>query len=125
MKIKVKEVVRYGGHSLSEKGIISLTLKGGYSELTNTILLMQMLNNDVMVKAKIPNEEPTSLGTFRLKQVTIDGDGASVIKLGGISDYVELDNLNNLPMNDSDVKEFQVMFSADIEKDEDGYEEEE
>ena len=47
MKVKVKEVVKYGGHSLSANGSVNFTLKAQYSELSNTIQLMQMLNNDV------------------------------------------------------------------------------
>lgn len=46
---KVKEVVTYGGHSLKASGSVDLTLKAGYSELTNSIKLMQMFNNDVSI----------------------------------------------------------------------------
>ena len=47
MNIKVKEVVKYHGHSLSANGSVNLTFKAGYSELTKTIQTFQMLNNDV------------------------------------------------------------------------------
>ena len=53
MNIKVREVVKYAGHSLSANGSVNFTLKASYSELTNTIQLMQMLNNDVFIKAKL------------------------------------------------------------------------
>ena len=45
----------------------------------------------------------------------IDGDGESTIKFNGLNDYIEMDNLNLLPMNDSDNKEFVVMMEAEIE----------
>jgi hypothetical protein len=77
---------------------------------------MQLLNNDVYIKAKIPGERPMKLGEFRVKQIVIDGDGESVLKFNGLNDYIEMDNLNLLPMNDSDVKEFVVMMEADIEE---------
>ena len=38
MEVKVKEVVKYGGHSLSANGSVNFTLKAEYSELTNTML---------------------------------------------------------------------------------------
>ena len=79
MKVKVKEVVKYGGHSLSANGSVNFTLKAQYSELSNTIQLMQMLNNDVSIKAKIPGGSPMKLGFFRVKQIVIDGDGESTI----------------------------------------------
>ncbi len=116
MNIKVKEVVKYGGHSLSANGSVNFTLKATYSELSNTIQLMQLLNNDVSIKAKMPGGKPMKLGYFRVKQIVIDGDGESVIKFNGLNDYIEMDNLNILPQNDSDTKEFVVMMESDIEE---------
>ena len=118
MKIKVKEVVKYGGHSLSANGSVNFTLKAMYSELTNTIQLMQMLNNDVSIKAKIPGGSPMKLGLFRIKQIIIGGDGESTIKFNGLNDYIEMDNMNLLPLNSDKNKEFTVLMEADIETDE-------
>ena len=55
------------------------------------------------------------MAVFRIKQITIDGDGESKIKFNGLSDYVEMDNLNLLPLQSDEVKEFQVMYEADAE----------
>lgn len=118
MNIKVKEVVKYGGHSLSANGSVNFTLKARYSELTNTIQLMQLLNNDVSIKAKIPGGSPMKLGLFRIKQIVVDGDGESTIKFNGLNDYIEMDNLNLLPLNSDENKEFVVLMEADIETDE-------
>ena len=118
MKVKVKEVVKYGGHSLSANGSVNFTLKAQYSELSNTIQLMQMLNNDVNIKAKIPGDSPMKLGFFRVKQIVIDGDGESTIKFNGLNDYIEMDNLNLLPLNSDENKEFVVLMEAEIETDE-------
>ena len=89
-----------------------------YSELPNTIKLMQMLNNDVNIKAKVPGGKPMKLGFFRVKQIVIDGDGESTIKFNGLNDYIEMDNLNLLPLNTDENKEFVVLMEADIETDE-------
>ena len=115
MKVKVKEVVKYGGHSLSANGSVNFTLKASYSELPNTIQMMQMLNNDVTVKAKLPTGKPMKLGMFRIKQIVIDGDGESTLKFNGLNDYIEMDNLNLLPLNNDDSKEFVIMMEAEIE----------
>ncbi len=119
MTVKVKEVVQYKGHSLSANGSVNFSLKASYSELTNTIKAMQMLNNDVNIKAKIPGEKPIKLGSFRIKQIIIDDDGESVIKFNGLNDYIEMDNLNLLPLNSDDNKEFVVLMEAEIEEEED------
>lgn len=120
MKVKVKEIVSYKGHSISANGAVNFTVKAMYSQLTNTIKLMQLLNNDVIIKAKLPEEKPMKLGSFRLKQITVDGDGESSIKFNGIVDYIEVDNLNLLPLNNSESKEFTVLFESDIEEEEEG-----
>lgn len=125
MNIKVKEVVKYGGHSLSANGSVNFTLKAAYSELTNTIKLMQMLNNDVNIKAKVPGGNPMKLGMFRIKQIIIDGDGESTIKFNGLNDYIEMDNLNLLPLNSDENKEFVVLMEAEIEEDDNGEEDDE
>lgn len=118
MTIKVKEVVTYNGHNLSANGSVNLTLKAAYSELTNTIKAMQMLNNDIKIQAKIPGEKAMNLGVFRIKDIKVDGDGESVLKFNGLNDYIEMDNLNGLPLNDSDVKEFAILMKAEIESEE-------
>ena len=115
VKVKVKEIVEYAGHTLSANGNVNFTLKASYSELTNTIQLMQMLNNDVDIKARLPGGKPMKLGSFRIKQIVIDGDGESKIKFNSLNDYVEMDNLNVLPNNGADVKEFTVLLEAEIE----------
>lgn len=116
--IKVKEVVKYGGHSLSANGSVNFALKASYSELTNSIQAMQMLNNDVNIKAKLPAGKPMKLGMFRIKQIIVDGDGESTLKFNGLNDYIEMDNLNLLPLNNDDNKEFIVMMEAEIESEE-------
>ena len=118
MIVKVKEVVRYGGHSLSANGSVNFTLKASYSELTNTVQTMQMLNNDIIIKAKMPAGKPMKLGMFRIKQLIIDGDGESILKFNGLNDYIEMDNLNLLPLNNDDNKEFVIMMEAEIEVEE-------
>lgn len=113
--IKVREVVKYGGHSLSANGSVNFTLKASYSELTNSIQAMQMLNNDITIKAKLPTGKPMKLGMFRIKQIIVDGDGESILKFNGLNDYIEMDNLNLLPLNSDENKEFVIMMEAEIE----------
>lgn len=115
MIVKIKEVVTYAGHSLKANGAVDFTLKAAYSELANSIQMMQMLNNDVEIKAKLPGHKPMKLGTFRIKQIVVDGDGESILKFNGLNDYIEMDNLNLLPLNKDDNKEFQILAEAEIE----------
>lgn len=128
-QVKISQEVEYAGHSLSANGSVNLSLKAGYAQLVPTLQLTQMLNNDVVVKAKMEGEKPMQLGGFRIKNISIDGDGESKIKLNGLADYVEMDNLNRLPLKDEDgVVTFTARYEAGIEReggDEDGNAEEE
>ena len=87
MQIKVKQLVEYNGHGLRANGSVDLNLKAKYSNLVNTIQLMQLLNNDITIKARVSNKV-TRLGVFRIKSIVIDGDGESKVKLVGLSDYI-------------------------------------
>ena len=118
MIVKIREVVTYAGHSLKANGAVDFTLKAAYSELPNSIQMMQMLNNDVDIKAKLPGNKPMKLGQFRIKQIQVDGDGESVLKFNGLNDYIEMDNLNLLPLNKDENKEFQILAEAEIEMEE-------
>lgn len=116
---KVKAVVVNGGYNVSANGSVNIKFIAGYSELVNTIKLQQMLNNDVTIKARIPSPngkpEVIKLGVFRIKSTTIDGDGESKIQFNGLADYVEMDNLNILPLASDDIKEFSILMEAELE----------
>lgn len=125
MILKVKQVVTNAGYRVGANGSVSISFAAKYSELTNTIKLQQLLNNDVEIKAKVPTgtgkPQVLNLGNFRVKRTTIDDDGESKVEFNGITDYIEMDNLNKLPLNSDDLKEFTILVTADIES-EDGEE---
>lgn len=119
MIIKVRQVVKYDGHSLSSNGSVNFKLRASYSELVNSIKLMQMLNNDVTIKAKIPGSKVMKLGIFRIKQIVFDGDGESKITFNGLNDFIEMDNLNLLPLkNNEETNEFKVLCESNVEDEE-------
>lgn len=125
MILKVKQVVTNAGYRVGANGSVSISFAAKYSELTNTIKLQQLLNNDVEIKAKVSTgtgkPQVLNLGNFRVKRTTIDDDGESKVEFNGITDYIEMDNLNKLPLNSDDLKEFTILVTADIES-EDGEE---
>ena len=113
-EIKVKQVVSYGGHNITANGLVNLTLKADYSELVNTIQITQLINNNVTIAAKL-NGKVQNLGIFRVKTIGISGDGTSKIKFVGDTNYVETDLINSVPLNTDDIKEFRVLYRADVE----------
>lgn len=114
MKIDVKEVVNYKGHSVRANGSVDLSFSSMYDEITNSIKCLQMLNNDVTIVAKLPGDKPIKLGVFRIKSINFDDDGESALKFNSIDTSVELDNLGKIITGEK----FQIRISAEIEEEE-------
>ena len=109
--VEVKLIGKYNGHSVKANQSVDLGIKASYDQLTQSIQLLQMLNNDVTIKAKVPDEKPFSLGTFRVQAVNISHDGESAIKFNSMVDFTEADNFTKLIGSDMVV----LRCSADVE----------
>lgn len=107
-KVKIEEFVSYNGHNVKANGTVTLNFKAMYSELVKTINVLQLLNNDVTVSTK-----DARLGSFRVKDVVIDGDGESKIKFDSMTDFVEMDEINKLVSVEG---EFKIVMTANIEE---------
>ena len=119
-KVKVKLEVQYDGHSIKKNTAVDVRFKAPYSELVNCLNLIQLLNCNVNVSAKINNNKPCEIGTFYLHELKIDRDGESSIKFNSESDYVYLNNLNLLTEKETVLK---LLCSGIIEEDEESEEE--
>lgn len=106
--IKIKEFVAYNGSATKANGVVTLNLKAMYSELTNTIKVLQLLNNDV----KITVNDEKVLGVFRVKDVVIDGDGQSKLKFESMSEAVEMSVMNSLVNIDG---EFSILMQSKVD----------
>ena len=120
MKKEIQAVCMYNGHSIKQTGSIDLKLKMKYEELVNSVQLLQMLNNDVKVTVRMPNQKKAiQLGLFRIKSLTVDHDGESMVAFNSTNDFVEVDNLNTIVTKEL----FRVTFKAEIEEESEGDEE--
>ncbi len=119
-KITIKEFVKYNGHNVKSNTTVSLNFKAMYSELTKTIQVLQLLNNDVKIEA---DKKP--LGVFRVKNVSVSDDGESTLKFESMAEAVEMDNLNSLINAENEVKIIMESVvdledgNSEIEEDED------
>ena len=118
-KVKTKAVASYNGHSIKTNKNVDLAFKFRYDELTNYIQLIQYLNEDVDIVAKVEDGPAKKLGIFRVKEIKIDNDGEGVVKFNSMLDYVNADEINSLVGSDL----VKVMFTAEIEEAEDDDEE--
>lgn len=119
MEIRVTQLVAYGNHIINASGVVKLTLRAQYSELQNSVRLLQLLHNDIRMLAKFPDEKkPVDLGWFRVDAVNIAGDGTSRLKFSGITDSVETDHLNLFPLKMDAVTEFRIRYSGEVDMEE-------
>lgn len=109
--VEVKVIGKYNGHSVKANQSVDLSVKAGYDQLSQSVQLLQFLNNDVTIKAKVPDAKPFGLGTFRVQAVNISHDGESVIKFNSMADFTEVDNFSKLIGSDMVI----LRVSADIE----------
>lgn len=117
MEISIKEIVSYKGHSVKANGNIDVTFSAMFDQLTDSIKILQLLNGDIKITAKLAGSKPISLGIFTLKSLSINANGESTIKFVSLTDYVEIDNLNEIVSQEN----FQVRMEGKIET-EDGKE---
>ena len=121
-KVKIREVVAYNGHNVKANGIVTLNLKAMYSELVNTMKVLQLLNNDVKISV-VEGKSESSIGMFRVKNVNISDDGESVLKFETLAEAAEMDKINSLVGKET---EFTINMFAEVEtEDEDDADDEE
>ena len=109
--VEVKVIGKYNGHSVKANQSVDLGVKAGYDQLSQAVQLLQMLNNDVTIKAKVPDVKPFNLGTFRVQAVNVSHDGESAIKFNSMADFTEVDNFSKLIGSEMVV----LRCSADVE----------
>ena len=110
-KVSIKEIVSYKGHSVKANGNMDVTFTAMYGEITNSMKVLQLLNNDVKIAVRLAGEKPMKLGSFSVKSVMFDNDGESVLKFSSLTEFVEMENLNSIVSQEN----FQIRFEADIE----------
>ena len=109
--VEVRVVGKYNGHSVKANQSVDLGIKAAYDQLSQSVQLLQMVNNDVTIKAKVPDTKPFSLGVFRVQAVNVSHDGESAIKFNSMADFTEVDNFSKLIGSDMVI----LKVSADIE----------
>lgn len=123
VNVQVKLVCNYNGHNCKSNGSIDLNVKTAYEDIGKSIQMIQMLNNDIKLSVKFPDEKPFGLGVFRLQNMNIDHDGSCKIKFNSLDDFVEVNNLNRLLPNKSEL--FILRAQAEIEEEDNDDNEEE
>uniref|UniRef100_UPI0037DD7C56 hypothetical protein n=1 Tax=Methanobrevibacter smithii TaxID=2173 RepID=UPI0037DD7C56 len=111
-KIKVKLESQYNGHSIKKNGSVDMNFILPYSEIVNVVKLLQLINCNIHVLAKVGTSNPVSLGVFYLNKVNIDRDGQSKISFNTELESSEINNMTELTEPDTIIR---LMCSGTIE----------
>ena len=96
-EIKLNMNCYYESHDIKKSGIVNFKVVANYDELAKVVPLIQLLNNDMKIGAKLPDhDKPFTIGTCRLNSLKINSDGTSNVHFNSIVDNVKLNNLNKL-----------------------------
>lgn len=115
MLLTVNQVVSYASHSVTQNGIVKLTLKARFDEITSSMKLLQMLTTDIGIKVKSPASDAIkSLGTFKISGVSFNASGQSILKFTSLNDAVEFDAINELITT----QEFRVKYTCHVDDEE-------
>lgn len=88
-EVKIKFEAKYQTHNVKSNKSIDVTFKMSYSELTQYLQTIQMLNENVLVASKIGADKPRKLGTFMISNLNVGGDGEGKLKINSQLDYVD------------------------------------
>ena len=110
-KIKKKGIATFQGLSIGRNKTVQLKFKLRYDEILTSVELLQGLNSDITVHAKIGDDKPINLGIFTIGAVNFDKDGNATIPFKSLVDNVNLDNINSIIDEDY----IQLRFMAIIE----------
>lgn len=93
---KQQGIATFESMSISKSKVVTVTFKLRYDEMLTSINLLQGLNTDITIQAKLVDRKPMNLGIFTVGAINFDRDGNAKIPFKSMVDSVELDNLCQL-----------------------------
>lgn len=92
-QLKQSSVVKFDSLSVSKSKVVQLKFKMRYDEIVGSINLLQALNSDITLQARINGGKPLSLGMFNLNGMTHDKDGNANLPFKSMLDNVNMNNI--------------------------------
>lgn len=115
--VKIKFEAKYVSHDVKQNKSINLNFKMPYSELSQYIQTIQMLNENITLAGKIGSDKkPIKLGMFSLNQIVIDRDGEGKIKFNSQLDFVDSASINELANRNDEPLIMLLRADIDVEK---------
>lgn len=95
--IKVSGI--YNGHTIRKNFDVELKLRFTEGQLANSLQFLAGFGKQVILKAQV-NKEVLYLGVFNINKIIIDKNGNSFLSLMSNNDYVKLENIEKIMVED-------------------------
>lgn len=93
--IKAKLSGQYNGHNILRNGGVNIRFTFGYSEISEYVKFLQILNQNISLKVKL-DDEIIDLGTFTIKAIKVSGDGECTVTFDSEVDSCKLTHVSDL-----------------------------
>lgn len=110
-KLKQQGIASFEGLIIGKNKTIQVKFKLRYDEILTSVELLQGLNNDITLHAKVPDKKPMNLGIFTIGAINFDKDGNATIPFKSLTDNVNVESICSLV----DEELIQLRFQAIIE----------
>ncbi len=107
-ELKEKGIAVFEGLNITKTKVVKLKFLLRYDEMITSVNLLQGLNSDITVHAKVPDRKPMNLGVFNVGSVNFDKDGNAKVLLESMLESVDMDSIYEVAAADYIV----IMFRA-------------
>lgn len=94
--MRLKGIATFEGLTVGKNKSVVVKFKLRYDEIVTSVGLLQGLNTDITIQAKIAGAKAMNLGIFTVGALNFDRDGNATIPFKSMVDSVELGNINSL-----------------------------
>lgn len=98
----IKAVGIYNGHSIKRNFDVELKIRFGPEQLPNALQFIASIGKQVILQAKI-GKDINKLGVFNLNSLKVDRNGMAFISFMSNSDYVSLESIEKLLVEDTEI----------------------
>ena len=115
-KFDQKGIATFSGLSVGANKVVTIKFKLRYDEIITSINLLQGLNNDITIHAKVEGQKEKSLGVFNISGIPFDKDGNATVQFKSTVDNVEMENITSILYSDTDYVQLKFMAVLQLEE---------
>lgn len=115
-EFKQRGIAEFKGLQVMPSKIVKVSFKFRYDEMITSVSLLQGLNTDITIHAKISGKKAVNLGIFTIGAVTFDKDGNAIIQFKSMVNNVNMDKVDDiLSLDPDDILQLQFLAVLELQ----------